>query len=313
MEEAVGIYQPFYKPALIERLDRGFIPLNWLSNPAPAQRELALHHHVATRKIYSQHRLTGVLSPKFFAKTGLSSQQVYGWIADNPGHDIYLISGEAWFPYANYNAIERFNNNYGPAFESRLHFLCDGIGIELPDVSLRQTVANSCYCNYWVASAAFWEHWSRNVVAPLVEMIRRHQEADEFLAYGKYPAATPTYKLTFIYEALVSHYILHNRIDSLYYPWNAQSILSLSYDPTIRAHLEEMIPLVDRIDKGGRWSDRQRAWLRDRYAAVRLVWSAKERLSADPADFDLPSRYPNMSRSPAAGAFSSFENVSRAV
>ena len=74
MQRLVGIYQPFYKPALIERLDSGFIPLDWLSNPAPAQRELALHHHVATRKIYSSHGLTGLLSPKFVAKTRLSSQ-----------------------------------------------------------------------------------------------------------------------------------------------------------------------------------------------------------------------------------------------
>ena len=47
MEPSVGIYQPFYKPSLFERLDPGFIPLDWMSNPAPALRELALHRHIA--------------------------------------------------------------------------------------------------------------------------------------------------------------------------------------------------------------------------------------------------------------------------
>ena len=48
MEASVGIYQPFYKPAFVERLDGGFIPLDWLANPAPALRELALHRHMTT-------------------------------------------------------------------------------------------------------------------------------------------------------------------------------------------------------------------------------------------------------------------------
>ena len=73
MEPSIGIYQPFFKPALLERLDRGFIALDWLSNPAPALRELAIHRHIAAEKIYSRHQLTGLLSAKFFSKTKLKS------------------------------------------------------------------------------------------------------------------------------------------------------------------------------------------------------------------------------------------------
>jgi hypothetical protein len=301
MEVSIGIYQPFYKPALVERLDSGFIALNWLPNPAPAQRELALHHYIAVRKIYSKHRLTGVFSPKFFAKTNLSSQQVYDWIQDNPGHDIYLISGEPHLTYANYNAIERISIIQSSAFETRLRSLCGEIGFNLPDFSLRQTAANSCYCNYWIASATFWENWFKDVVAPIAEMIRRHKETDSFLAYGIHAAPTPVYQLTFIYELLINHYILQKRVNSIYYPWNAQNILSLDYHPSIRAYLEDMMPLVDRIDARGQWNDKEKSWLRQRYAATRLVFAARERLSFDLADFDLPSRYPGMGPSPGTG------------
>src|ERR1017187_5552406 len=41
------------KLALVERLDGGFIPLDWLANPAPALRELALHRHIAKRKVFT--------------------------------------------------------------------------------------------------------------------------------------------------------------------------------------------------------------------------------------------------------------------
>jgi hypothetical protein len=36
-------------------------------------------------------------------------------------------------------------------------------------------------------------------------------------------------------------------------------------------------------------------------AAAGLVFAARERLSFDPADFDLPSRYPAMRHSPETG------------
>jgi hypothetical protein len=39
MRSSIGIYQPFFKASLIERLDRGFIALDWVLNPTPALRE----------------------------------------------------------------------------------------------------------------------------------------------------------------------------------------------------------------------------------------------------------------------------------
>jgi hypothetical protein len=57
IESLIGIYQPFYKPSLIERLDAGFIPLDWMSNPTPALRELALHRYIAEDKLFAKHRL----------------------------------------------------------------------------------------------------------------------------------------------------------------------------------------------------------------------------------------------------------------
>jgi hypothetical protein len=292
MEPLIGIYQPFYKTALIERLDFGFIALDWLSNPTPALRELALHHHIAVQNIYSRHRLTGLLSPKFFAKTKLRSQQVYDWIADNPGHEIYLINGLPYIPYANYNDIERSKINNHPAFESWTRTLCREIGLELPEQFPRQTHANLCACNYWIASPSFWEGWVKQVMAPIFEMIAVHKPTDEIFGYAKHRVRSPVYQLTFIYERLIDYYVAQNKIDAIYYPWTTQRVLSLDYHPSIAAFLEEMIPLVDRIDAAGQWSDRDKIWLRERYAAVRLGTSGDDMLTSDPADFDLPRSYP---------------------
>jgi hypothetical protein len=293
MESRIGIYQPCYKPALIERLDPGFIMLDWMSNPAPALRELALHQHIADEKIYTQHQLTGLLSPKFYSKTRLDSRQVYDWISDNPGRDIYLIGGLPYVPYANYNSLERSKIVSHPAFERWARSVANEIGLDIPQHLPRQTNANFCGCSYWIASPAFWEAWSRDVIGPLFELIRRRSTTDEVFTYHRYRAPSPVYSLTIIYERLMDHYIAQKKINAIYYPWSGQNVLALDhYPPSIRAYLEEMIPLVDRIDATGSWSESEKAWLRKQYAAVNMGDSAEETLVNDPVDFDLPRLYP---------------------
>ena len=290
MPPDISIYQPFYKPGLLERLDRGFVALDWMANPEPAKRELALHEHILNSRLYEQSRLTGVLSPKFFAKTNLHSAQVYEWISCNPGYDIYLISGTPFVPYANWNTIER-NNGQTRTFEIRMRSLCRQIGLPLSEPFGRQTNANCCSCNYWIASPGFWERWGRDVVRPLGELSRGE---DSLFASANYAApASPVYLLTLIYERLIDHYISHYGIKALYYPWAAESILTLTYHPSIKKYLDEMVPLVDAIDARGLWTEPEKAWLRERYAAVSLGFAPAETLSADETDHDLPRRSPN--------------------
>jgi len=301
MEPSVGIYQPFFKRTLVERLDDGFIALDWMENPAPALRELALHRYIAREGKHRKHALTGLFSPKFFAKTNLSSHQVLVWIAANPGYDLYLIGGAPFMPYENYNGIERNKSNITPAFEIHLRSLCEAISFDLPEEFPRQTNRNYCACNYWAGSPGFWEDWHGDVVAPIFDLIERRAGMDGFLGYARYPAQQPVYLLTLIYERLVDFYVSQRKINAIYYPWDAQSMLSMNYHPVIIAYLREMLPLVDQIDARGSWSEAEKSWLRERYAAVtheiradaRLRgFNASESLASDPIDFDLPSRYP---------------------
>jgi hypothetical protein len=295
MAPGVGIYQPFYKSELRKRLDPGFTPLDWMSNPSPRLRELALHHHILGERLHRKHKLTGLLSPKFYSKTGLVAGTIYQWIANNPGHDIYLINGTPFVPYANYNAVER-NRIQAPAFENQMRSLCQIIEFPLPDQFSRQTNANLCGCNYWIASSSFWDNWSRDVVEPLLKIVQQRDLFNEFLEDGNYPAPSPVYKLTLVYERLIDHYIAHHKVDAIYYPWAAKDVLALQYHPTIKEYLNSMVPRVDAIDARGNWTEPEMSWLRKSYAAVSLGFAIGETLSADPIDHDLPSRYPAMTR-----------------
>jgi hypothetical protein len=288
MQPPIGIYQPFFKPELKERLDRGFIALDWLSNPTPALRELALHHHITTNRLFARHRLTGLLSPKFFSKTRLHSKTIYAWIAENADHDIYLINGGPHVPYVHYNGVVRSQMLYSPVFEERMRDLCWKLGFELPNKFPRQTNANRCSCNYWIASVRFWENWIADVLLPIFALKGSH----ELFTYASHSGQAPVYLLTFIYERLIDFYIERKGIDAIYYPWHTKSILSLDYDPALKTYLEVTIPFVDRIDDTGVWSDSDRTWLQERYTALALTGARHELLASDPADYDLPKIYP---------------------
>jgi hypothetical protein len=138
-------------------------------------------------------------------------------------------------------------------------------------------------------------------VGPIFELIETHAGNNQLLRYAKYPSRQPVLLLAFIYERLVDYYVSQRNINAIYYPWDAQSILSMDCHSVIKAYLREMIPLVDQIDARGSWSETEKLWLRERYAAVtreiradaRLRgFNASESLASDPVDFDLPSRYP---------------------
>jgi hypothetical protein len=292
MEDSIGIYQPVFKEALIPRLDPGFIAMDWLSNPEPALRELALHRHIAANKIFDRHRLTGLFSAKFFSKTRQKSQQVYDWISNNPGYEIYLINGLPYIPYVNYNLIERSTIAHNPRFEEWARFVAARIGLQLPEILPRQTNASLCVCNYWVASKEFWEGLLQDVIEPLFELVHRRKEGDEIFGNHKYAAPSPVYNMTIIYERLMDHYIAQKNVKALYFHWSGDRVLALDcYKPSIKTYLETMIPLVDRIDQGT-WSETDKAWLRRRYAEVSMGDSADETLVNDPIDFDLPRFYP---------------------
>ena len=302
---SIGIYQPFYKAELVSRLDKGFIPFDWMSNPAPALRELALHHEFAKNRIYLKHSLTGLLSPKFFSKTSLTSQHVKSWITDNPGRDLYIISGAPFVPYQNYNGIER-NAARRPGFIKSLRELCQPLDLELPDEWPRQNNTNFSGCNFWIGSQAFWAAWNKAVVKPIMEMIEGKRLPDHLLSQSPYPAPTPVCLLTFMYERLIDFYVSSARVNCLYYPWTAQSLLALHYHPDIKDYLTDMVPAVDRIDQRGEWRTEERIWLHNRYDAVKRKmavdtsftgFTSTKGLSSDPRDFDLPRRYPPSSES----------------
>ncbi|THD65569.1 MAG: hypothetical protein E7813_14340 [Bradyrhizobium sp.] len=289
---SIGIYQPLFGRAVREYLDPGFMVLDWLGNPAPELRELALHHHILQSRLFERHDLTGLFSPKFFSKTGLTSCEVKDWVKQNPGHDVYCFDGRPFVPYTHYNSIERGVINH-PEFEDLTRRVCRAIGFDLPSELGRQTNQQAILCNFWCASPSFWERWSREIVLPIFELV----QSDAVLArkvFCKLPyrSPTPVFLIVFIYERMMSYFIQIKGINAAMFPWTAERILGLNWASPMREYLVHNIPWIDELDRCRRWTSDDRAKLADAYSELvsHADIRAHEADTFNPHNYDLPAR-----------------------
>jgi len=283
----IAIYQPFFNEAVREYLDPGFIALDWLHNPRPELRELLLHHHILKSRVFERHELTGLVSPKFYSKTGLCSREVKNWILENPGHEIYCFEGRPFIPYTAYNNLER-GKLLHPGFEEGMRYICSKIGLDLPSELDRQSIGQTIHCNYWCATPRFWERWGEEIVYPILKL-----EGDHHFAFSETPyrSKTPVFLIAFIYERMISHFIQVKGIDAAMFPWSEGRILGLNWPPLMRNYLQHNIPWIDETDRRGQWTSKERERLADAAGQLAAI-SGYESPSYDLLNFDLPARKP---------------------
>jgi hypothetical protein len=293
--DELGLYQIALSDQVAPYLDPGFSPLDWRHNPHPELREIAIHAHIGRSELYRRHRLTGAFSAKFYAKTGLRSEGVAKWIQENPGYDIYLISGHPFLPYFGYNSVERGCFRLGKNFESILRAFGDCVGSRLPDKLWRQTNNNSAYCSYWVASQGFWERWHGDVIECITsedrlgsEFFRTVHSRVEYIA-----GAPPVSYAPFVYELYMSLYITINNIKAIYYDWSQEEILNLRLSPEVRECLTKIMPGIDDLDRNGGWTEENATLPMREYLEMRRTYPGFMLNCSDRQNYNLPSaRFP---------------------
>jgi hypothetical protein len=291
-DSPIGIYQPLFNETIREYLDPGFNTLDWLHNPSPELREIVLHHHIIESRVFERHRLTGIVSPKFFSKTGLTSREVKDWIHQHPGHEVYCIDGRPFVPYTSYNSVERAALTH-PGFEDGMRRVCRTIGFDLPVELGRQTNRETIHCNFWCATPGFWKRWSREIVSPILGLV----QSDPLLASTvfcrtPYRSPTPVFLIVFIYERIMGYYIKFKSIDAAMYPWTAERILDVVRISPMKEYLVKNIRWIDELDRRGHWTPDDRARLTEAYGRLleRADLRGHEADSYDRDNFDLPAR-----------------------
>ena len=89
----ISIYQNYYQPSQLVRLDPAFLPHDGTDNPSPELKEIALFRRVQRMGLFERgDEIVGIVSHKFSRKTGIAGDAFKCFIRDNPGFDVYFIN-----------------------------------------------------------------------------------------------------------------------------------------------------------------------------------------------------------------------------
>ena len=154
----VEIRQIFYSEETRRQLDPGFIPLDNCGQ-RPDWREYWPIRTFLQNHTLEENTLYGFFSPKFGRKTTLNSAIVNEFIASIP-RDIDVIGFSPFFDQGaiHLNTFEQAATNHSgiwPVFEQAVAFVAPGIDPHGAVMDWRHMV----FCNYFVATAAFWRRW----------------------------------------------------------------------------------------------------------------------------------------------------------
>lgn len=154
-----NIYQIFYNDETQKTRDMGFLPLDNKENQRPDWREYWPIRNYLLKNSLNEDVLYGFFSPKFKAKTGLSSEDCLQFIKSQP-QDIDIISFSPFFDLGAFfqNSFlqclaQHPNSRF--AMETTLRVLSPSHSIN--DIVMHS--GNNIFCNYFVAKPRFWRIW----------------------------------------------------------------------------------------------------------------------------------------------------------
>ncbi len=173
---SLGAYELLYEEGQQPVLGEAFLSLNTASFNQSDLRELLAFEHFCHQRIWEQHSLSGLFSPRFTQKTGITGTQLQEFVDNNPGYNAYLFH-----PYPRELQIQNTFLDLAelehPGITSALDRVWQLVlGRQRPTLQLPQQQHICCHCNYILATQYFWQAYSQFVLG-FVGLLRKPQGA----------------------------------------------------------------------------------------------------------------------------------------
>jgi len=229
----IKVLQIYYKPELRQHCDPLFEPLDNTANPRPDLREWYNWDQEHERLVSSNLDYWGFVSWKFKEKTNLTGQQVFDWIQQNPGHDVYLLNpciiNEALF----LNSWEQ-GDLWHPNISGIGNKFLEKLGYN--DIDVRSMVLDrnkTVFANYVIGNRRFWTKF--------MEFSRRlftEAEKDSIFKNEVFGAGGSNYahdkslpNFTFLIERLIPTFLELEGFDSIGYSYDNPNAVHEKYKP----------------------------------------------------------------------------------
>lgn len=247
----IAIYEPLYLPGQ-PLTEPAFRPLRLQTNDYASWREFRILTDMYRRGLHRQQRFTGLLSPKFELKTGLSGREFITFVEANADADVCFANPFPHYAYLAYN-IWMQGEPAHPGLADRSQALLNACGIDLKiDEMPRHGPALLCFCNYWVGSERFWDEYVGRLLLPIAQFIEANPDHPACRAIlgptVHYIESTPF--LPFMIERLFSSYLsLH--AERLSIRAFARDPLQACFDDFERKLVSRIRSRIDDADRTG--------------------------------------------------------------
>ena len=155
----VRLFTLAWSPETCSQTDPDITILDNTANSRPDWREYWPIRHFLKNSELEENTLYGFLSPKFFAKTGLSGDAVIHFIREHSNDvDVFTFSPQADMSAFFLNVFEQ-GEIFDPGFMDTCQALAREIGITANLHTLIMDSRQTVFSNFIVATPTFWRHW----------------------------------------------------------------------------------------------------------------------------------------------------------
>ena len=250
----IAIYEPLYLPDQ-KLAEPAFRPL-WTEGNAHADwREFYLLVEMYRRGFHRQQSFTGLMSPKFRLKTGVSGPQFIEFVDANSEADVCFINPFPYIAYLSFNVWMQGEYAH-PGLTRRAQALLDAAGIKLTIADMpRHDLRLLCYCNFWVGSERFWDTYVGGVLLPIAEFLEQHpQDPISLNVLSPTSHSQPAPFLPFIAERLFSSFLSRptDELTARAYPMDLFKSCSNRFEKDMVISVKDAI---DDADQAGLFSE----------------------------------------------------------
>jgi len=202
------IYQTYYDPAQLSKLDSSFIPFDNTENKEPNLREYPMW-----KKLFEQHKDSdahwGLMSWRWHEKTKIAGYQFKKFIEMNEGYDCYHFD-----PFANlftqYKNLWVQGEQWHPGMLKYANKLFQKLGIKEKAEELQYEREDFGTCNYYVANSNYWNNLLK-FMDYCIELSKQDEEMNKYIFVdGRMYNGHVIPNFSFVMERLFS---LHNHLN----------------------------------------------------------------------------------------------------
>jgi hypothetical protein len=205
------LYQIWYDESSKPAQNSGMEAFDCRNNPEFLKREIAhlIRFYDEIVKHADNDCYFALFSPRFNEKTGLTIKQVKDFVSNNPNQDIYLFNPFPMHVYLDMNVWEHGERRHTGLKQLTQH-LFDTAGVDFDiNTKHRNNINNTVYCNYWIASKPFLDHFISFIrqLDLTVDTMPKNQRNNYFI---ETTYCTKASFYPFIFERIISTFLLIN-------------------------------------------------------------------------------------------------------